>query len=232
MTQRYINNSIYGVDSFLRGDSWIFRLKINDYELVIFIWNLGLLIVPWLMSTLLRHIWRRTHFDGIPYKLLGMIVFFLWLLFIPNTAYVMTEVRHLLDYCPRDSAFQVCEQNAWMSLFFFIYALFGWIFFVYLTDQMRSLIEEIFNHLVGAVFVAALIPSISMALGLLFGLINRWNSWEFFIYPAEVAATIPAYFQDPVSFANWLTFSIFLYILYFWGHWLLKDRFREKYPLR
>jgi uncharacterized membrane protein len=222
--QRYINNSIYGVDSFLQSDNWIFSLKINNYELVMFLWNMGLMVVPWLMTTLLRQIWRRTHFHGIPCKLLGMIVFFIWLLFIPNTAYVMTEVRHLLDYCPRDSAFQVCEQNAWMSLFFFIYALFGWVFFVCLTDQMRYLLEDIFNQLVGVVFVAALMPV--MALGLLFGLINRWNSWEFFIYPDEVAATIPAYFQDPVYFANWLIFSIFLYFLYFGGRWLLKDRFR------
>lgn len=224
MISRYINNSMYSVDNFFKDDRWLFRLKVNNYQIMTLVWNIGLMFVPWLAALFLYRLWRRTGFRKARYKLLASVVFLLWLLFIPNTAYVMSEVRHLLNYCPPNSAFQVCEQNAWMSLFFYIYASLGWIFYVYLLTQMQTLARLVFNKLAGFLFIIALIPAIS--LGFLLGLLNRWNSWEFFIYPKDFFATIPIYWTDRVYFTNWLFFTIFLYILYWGGQWLFKDRFK------
>jgi uncharacterized membrane protein len=111
-----------------------------------------------------------------------------------------------------------------MSIFFFIYASLGWVFFVFLVNQMRGLISEIWNRLVGWLFVIVLIPLVS--LGLLVGLLNRWNSWEFFLYPASFLKTLPIYWQDQLYFTNWLYFTIFLYVLYGGGQWLFKERFK------
>ena len=224
MIQRYINTSLYSVDNFFQQDRWFYRLKINNYQIVSILWNLGLMFVPWLSVKLLAIWWHKTHFHKIGHKLVALALFLIWLLFIPNTAYVISEVRHLIDYCPRDSEFQVCEKNAWMSIFFFTYSLIGWIFFVYLTTQMRNLIELIWSKMIGYLFVLILMPV--MALGFLLGLLNRWNSWEFFIYPKQFFQTLPVYWQDEVYFTNWLIFTIFLYILYFGGQWLFKDRIK------
>lgn len=223
MISRYINKSIYSVDNFFQNDRWFFRLKVNNYQIVTIIWNIGLMIVPWLAAIFLYRIWSKTGFRSLTDKLLGLAVFFVWLLFIPNTAYVMSEVRHLLDYCPPESAFQVCEENAWMSLFFFIYASVGWVFYVYLLNQMQTLVRLVFNKIVSTLFIIALVPIV--ALGFLLGLLNRWNSWEFFIYPKDFFMTIPVYWSDPVYFTNWLFFTIFLYVLYWGGQWLFKERF-------
>lgn len=222
MISRYINKSIYNVDTFFQDDRWLFRLKVNDYQIVTILWNIGLMLVPLAAAMFLQRLWRRTGFRRPAQKLLALLVFFLWLLFIPNTAYVMSEVRHLLDYCPRNSAFQVCEDNAWMSLFFFTYSVVGWVFYVYLLVQMQTLFRAVFNKLTSLIFILALIPLI--ALGFLLGLLNRWNSWEFFIYPGDFFTTIPAYWNEPLYFTNWLIFTIFLYVLYWGGQWLFKDR--------
>lgn len=223
MIQRYINNSIYSVDNFFQSDRWFYRLKVNNYQIVTIIWNLALMIVPWVAALLLINLWRRTRFHGWWTKLVAATLFFMWLLFIPNTAYVMSEVRHLMDYCPRSAQFQVCESNAWMSIFFFTYAAFGWVFFVYLVTQMRRLVEEIWNRLAGWLFVVALMPI--MSLGLLVGLLNRWNSWEFFIYPLDFFKTTAVYWREEAYFTNWLFFTIFLYALYFGGVKVFKERF-------
>ncbi len=171
MNQQYINTAESNVDGFIQRGNWFFNLKINHYEIVMILWNMALVLVPWLMAVLLRRIWQRTRFQGFQYKLSGVFVFLIWLLFIPNSAYMITEVRHLLDYCPRDAAFQICEEDAWIPLFFFAYALFGWVSFVCLTDQMRSLLEDMYNRTAGTVFVIVLMPV--MALGVLLGLFNR-----------------------------------------------------------
>lgn len=223
MISRYINKSIYSVDNFFQDDRWFFRLKVNNYQIVTILWNIGLMIVPWLAALFLYRLWRRTGFRTLAHKSLGLSVFALWLLFIPNTAYVMSEVRHLLDYCPADSAFQVCEQNAWMSLFFFIYSCIGWVFYVYLLNQMQALVRLVFNKAASVIFIIGLVPVV--ALGFLLGLLNRWNSWEFFIYPKDFFQTIPVYWSDPAYFTNWLFFTIFLYVLYWGGQWLFKERF-------
>lgn len=223
MILRYINTSIYSVDNFFLDDRWLFRLKVNDYQAVTIIWNIALMAIPWLLAVYLFSLWRKTGFRRFSHKLLGGMVFAVWLLFIPNTAYVMSEVRHLMDYCPRNSSFQVCEENAWMSLFFFVYAVIGWVFYVYLLGQMQLLIKQIWNRAVSHFFIIFLVPVI--ALGFLLGLLNRWNSWEFFIYPRDFFATIPAYWQEPSYFKNWLLFTIFLYLLYWGGRKLFKERF-------
>lgn len=223
MIQRYINNSIYNVDNFFKQDRWLFKLKVNDYQVVTIAWNIMLVFVPWVAATALRKLYLRTGLRRPINKLLALVIFFVWLLFIPNTAYIISEVRHLLDYCPRNAQFQVCEKNAWMSIFFFTYSAIGWIFFVYLLSQMESLLRMMYGKVFSRVFSFIMIPLIS--LGFLLGLVNRWNSWEFFIYPKQFFSTIPVYWTDPIYFTNWLIFTIFLYILYWGGQWLFKERF-------
>jgi uncharacterized membrane protein len=155
-------------------------------------------------------------------KIFVFILWFFWLLFIPNTAYVMSEVRHLINYCPTDSPFQVCEKNSWMILFFFTYSLIGWAAYVLLLNQMKRLVGYVFGNFVSIIYTLVSIPVIS--LGFLMGLIHRWNSWEIFIYPANFYNNLSIYWIDSQHFTNWLIFTTFLYILYIAGCFLFKER--------
>jgi len=218
---RYINDSIYGTDNFFQGNNWFYQIKIGDYQLATVFFNLFLILIPLAIYALLIRYWRRTRFIKPAQKILAGLAFFFWLIFIPNTAYVISEVRHLLNYCPTAAAFKVCEQGAWVILFFFTYATIGLISYYYLLAAMRRLIENIFGKKIAQVFVIAVIPTI--ALGMLLGLLNRWNSWELFIYPLDLFNTLITYISYPQNFYNWLIFSGFLYLFYFGGNYLFKD---------
>ncbi|KKR20425.1 MAG: hypothetical protein UT48_C0018G0018 [Parcubacteria group bacterium GW2011_GWE2_39_37] len=220
--ERYINSSKYSVDNFFQDDRWLYHLKINNYQVVTIIWNLFLIIVPFVICYLLIKYWQKNGFRTIGQKLMAFLLFFFWLLFIPNTAYIISEVRHLIDYCPRESKFQVCEQNAWMSLFFFTYSAIGWVTFVLLINQMKSLIKNVFGKIVANLFILVIIPVI--ALGFLIGLLNRWNSWELFIYPVALYKNLMLYFTVSGNLANLIIFSAFLYLLYYSGNYLFKNR--------
>jgi uncharacterized membrane protein len=179
-------------------------------------------LVPLAIYLLLAWYWRRTRFIRPAEKILAGAAFFIWLIFIPNTAYVISEVRHLLNYCPQTAAFKVCEQGAWVILFFFTYATIGLVSFFYLLTAMRGLIKNIFGNRIAQVFIIIVIPVI--ALGMLLGLLNRWNSWELFIYPLDLFNTLISYISYRENLLNWLIFTVFLYLFYFGGKYLFIDR--------
>lgn len=103
-------------------------------------------------------------------------------------------------------------------MFFFSYSVIGWVAFVYLINQMKILVNEIWGKLAVKIYIWLIAPIVS--LGVLLGLINRWNSWEALIYPIAIAKDALKYFTDFVYFKNWIIFTIFLYILYFTGNYL------------
>lgn len=219
----YINKSIYSVDQWFTDDRWLFRLKINNYQVVTIFWNLFLAALPFLFGYLLITYWQKTGLRKWNQKIIGVLIWLVWLLFLPNTAYVISDVRHLLDYCPRDTQFRVCEEGAWMPVFFFTYGLIGWISFVYAMTQMKMFIARAFNRFLSHIYLVVMMPI--MALGLLLGLVNRFNSWDAFTNVHDLWQVILTYWTDSQSFTNLVILSILLYILYGIGYFGLKDRF-------
>lgn len=200
-------------------------LSINGYPIFTIFWNIFLLFIPFFLALYLEKNFKNSGFKKFFQKIIAIIVGFLWLLFIPNTAYIITDVRHLLNYCPM-SFYRVCPENAWMIMFFFVYAYIGWVAFVILLNQMRRLVGAIWNKTAGTIYIFIIIPFISI--GALIGLIDRWNSWEFLICPLGIFRSIIIYFSDIIYFRNWLIFTIGLYILYFSGDFLLRSRFSSR----
>lgn len=201
-------------------DLWPDFLFINQYPVVGIFWNVFLLLIPFFIFLFLARYYSKTHFQKIQQKAFALFLFLLWVLFIPNAAYIMTDARHIIGYCEIYNFYRICLENAWMIIFFFSYALLGWIGFVILLRQMRDFVEKVFTKKIGLFFILSIIPMIS--LGVLLGLINRWNSWELFINPLGIFTSIKIYFTDFVYFKNFLIFTLNFYILYFVGEKLFK----------
>ncbi|MFH0892007.1 MAG: DUF1361 domain-containing protein [Candidatus Falkowbacteria bacterium] len=176
-----------------------------------------MLIVPLLAYLALRRFWEKYGFGGIYKKIIAGILFLIWLLFMPNAAYVITDIKHLFSGCGLNY-YQICPESVWTIFFLFAYASFGWVAFVLLLDSMKNLIEKFAGGKTAVFFVFAVIPLLS--LGILLGLIERWNSWDFFVSPGIIFAHIWAYGTDLNRFLNWLLTAVFLYILYFGGNYL------------
>ncbi|MFH0951256.1 MAG: DUF1361 domain-containing protein [bacterium] len=222
MNKLEFNQSKGSLDYFFQNHtSWLSELSINDYPVVMIFWNLFLIIIPWLLCGGLQQYWRQTKFKTWYHKLGALSLAGLWLLFIPNTAYIITDVRHVVSACSVISDHHVCLQDAWTIAIFFTYAIIGWLAFVWLIKQMRQLIKKIWKEQGAQIYVGIIIPLV--ALGVLLGLLNRWNSWEIFGHPLALIQTMALYFTNFAYFGNWLIFSLFLYILYGLGSLVLKE---------
>jgi uncharacterized membrane protein len=200
---------------------WLSNIKINEYDIATVLMNLSLAIVPFLLVYFLNFLWVKDNIFRKGQKFFySFFAFFLWFIFVPNTAYIMTDMRHINNFCPKNY-YNVCIENSWMILFFFSYSLVGWILFVYSLKQMHNLLQKIKNNFLSRYFILIIIPFI--AFGVMIGLIDRYNTWNIFLSPVIFFKDGLKYFTNEVYFLNYIIVTFFLYILYFTGNYLFKD---------
>jgi uncharacterized membrane protein len=220
MNLNYINQSIYSIDYIFTKYGLNDFLTVNGYPLLTVIWNIALLAVPFFAVKLLEKYYRKTGFKKIENKILAGVIIFFWLIFMPNAAYIISDSRHISNFCFNSSLYRVCPENAYLIILFFSYASIGLAAYIYLLNQMRNFLAALWNKRKANIFIFSSIPLIS--LGLLLGLFNRWNSWEIFISPIKILKTSGDYFSDPVYFKDWLIFTVFLAVLYMGGNIVIK----------
>jgi uncharacterized membrane protein len=197
---------------------------INDYPFLMMVWDIILAIVPFFFFLLLHDLWEKTALKKYPQKILAVVIGFFWFIFLPNAAYLIVGVRHLLNFCPADSANSVCVAGTWQIMIFFIYGLLGWIFFAVLLARMRRLLAKIFSAKFSRWAVIVIIPFVS--LGVLSGLTERFNSWDVFYRPLAILQNLLRYMTDWEYFRNFLVFSVGLYILYYSGEFFFGKRIK------
>ncbi len=205
----FINHSLYRPEVFLRCFS-LSDWQINDYPVVMILWNILLGVAAVLLTYTLVKRLERTSGSLI---ILGAITL-AWLVVMPNAAYLMTDIRHIIGYCPPNSYGNVCLSNAWMSMFFFLFGATGWLSFIWSVRPIHTVITR-FSKSLGWWFIIIIIPL--CALGVLLGLIHRWNSWEIITDPVGIIATISYYLVDLTYLKNWFMMSALLYLLYITG---------------
>jgi uncharacterized membrane protein len=194
------------------------QLSINDYPVYTFFWNLFLLIIPFFLVKILIGHQQAIGIKKVYQKIFTYTIVLIWLVFIPNTAYIITDIRHINNICFLNSD-KICVTNTWMIIVFFTYALIGWVSFVYLLNQMKYFLK-IYTKKDVKIFIWLIIPFISI--GVMLGLLERWNSWEVITHPLLIVYDIRKYFYIKIYFINWIIFTFFLYLLYFCGDYLFK----------
>lgn len=214
------------VSDFTFFENKIFDLIIiGGYPALMIFWNFALLIIPFIIAKKISYYQKNNKFSKNIYKIFGVFLFFVWLIFIPNSAYIITDVRHVVGSCGNFNWYRVCPEKSWVLLFFFTYALAGWLFFVLLIKQMKDNILNLFGKSIKNLFILLLMPFVS--LGVLLGLINRWNSWEVFTNPLKILYSISVYFTDPIFFKNWFFSTLFLFILFFIGNFFIRSEIQK-----
>ena len=215
----------WSIENLFAMDNWFFNLRINNYQIVTVLWNLLLLVVPYLICSYLDFLVIKSKYSKIFKYIIGIIGAFIWLLFIPNTAYVITDIRHIASECLLTTLNRVCIESSWLIPIFFAYSLVGWVAFVYLLRQAKDLFGKIFGEKWSRYFIVFLMPVIS--LGLLLGLVQRLNSWEAILFPIEILKIAKVYITEAIYVLNWLTYTVFLYILYYAGDHLFKKEIKN-----
>ncbi|MBI1342953.1 MAG: DUF1361 domain-containing protein [Terrimonas sp.] len=166
-------------------------------------WNLFLACIPYAITQ-----WVSNHPRWIENRYRFILVFFLWLLFIPNAFYIITDLFHLgqSTEAPRWYDLAVIFSFAWNGI------LMG-ILSVRRMEKIFSIIAPFFN---GLFFV---LPVMWLnALGIYIGRYLRYNSWDVFSNPIRLTGDILYLIHHPLrNIKEWGMigcFTLLMVILY------------------
>tara|TARA_A100000171_G_C2106678_1_gene132677 strand:+ start:205 stop:870 length:666 start_codon:yes stop_codon:yes gene_type:complete len=177
------------------------RLKItHSFFLLFLVWNLFLAMLPFCISFYLQ---QQENLKK--WQLLGWS--FLWLLFLPNAPYIVTDLIHLKL---NDGLIVLVDFVVITS-----FAIAGLLFYLTSVRDMEVLFQRNFSKKLKTIFFTML-PFLC-GFGIYLGRFLRFNSWDIIQDPASLVVTVAKIIIFPAS--NWfawavtLGFGFFLWIL-------------------
>ncbi len=172
-------------------------LKSDGLSYIFLAWNLFLALIPWWISNYLKQK-ESLQLKHIP-------LFGIWLLFIPNSPYILTDLFHLRPrpYLP-----------LWFDLVLVLsFALIGMIVFFKSLKDMLSILKSYVSPMLFTLLTPIVFWLISF--GLYLGRYLRFNSWNVVNHPFQLMRqSFDILFEkDTIGFT--LIFSVFMWFLYY-----------------
>jgi uncharacterized membrane protein len=162
------------------------------------IWNLFLAWIPFGLAIL---IYDRHRAGTRPLRLLPLAA--LWLLFLPNAPYIVTDFKHLVPspVVPLWVDIVVIAAPAWTGMLLGFLSLY--------------LVQSVVRDLAGArVAWAAAVGVLGLAsFGIYLGRVLRWNSWDVLAHP-RLVFDLDGVFVDPRAIGMTVLLSGFLTLSY------------------
>ncbi|MCC4213903.1 DUF1361 domain-containing protein [Leeuwenhoekiella parthenopeia] len=193
----------------------VFRIKTtHDYFGLFLVWNLFLAFIP------LGIAWYAEAQERLEKQKLQLFTALaVWLLFLPNAPYVITDLIHL-SYSPED---WLWYDLVTISVFALLSLYFG---FESIRVWRKLLATQIAAKWVNLATVAVLILC---GFGIYLGRFIRFNSWDVVTNPLELLYTIAQYLINPIqNHRVWiftLSFGLLLNAGYFsFQFWLTKKQ--------
>jgi uncharacterized membrane protein len=177
------------------------RIKLtNTIFLYFLVWNLFLAFIPYFFTSYLK-----TLISIEKSKIKTLSILFLWLLFLPNSFYILTDLVHLS---------QSNNHLFWYDLVVISsYALVGF------TLGIVSLIE--FEYIIKT-FTSPLLTHFIMpvicflcGIGIYLGRILRYNSWDIMSNPLELFHSLLISLTTVHALLFSLYFGVYIYFFYF-----------------
>ena len=186
------------------------------------LWNLFLAVVPVALAFVIaRGVRRERQTTGTVQWLLWGPLAAVWLLFLPNSCYLLTEWRHYLETLTRSQLFADAHHGGdgridffFITGFYLVYSGAGLLAFFLAVWPLDRLTRPRLGRL-GAVLRPLIFPlcSLGVYLGLMRG---RFNSWDLVSGSrvADLLATTAQIFQRPMLIALILLFGAVLWLFY------------------
>jgi uncharacterized membrane protein len=163
------------------------------------VWNLFLAWLPLLFITLLYKLLRAYPWSG--WQGVGLTL--LWLIFLPNSFYIVSDFIHLGDIGQLDVLSD--------AVMFLLFALSGLMLgFVSLYMVHRLLLKRL-SRKSAHVIVAIVLLLCSYAVYL--GRDLRWNSWDAVLHPAGVLFDLSDPFLSPGTHHDAFTTTLMFFVL-------------------
>jgi uncharacterized membrane protein len=168
------------------------------------VWNLFLAITPIAFIFLAKKLHDNFGFQKLSMKTLIIGLMTTWLLFFPNSPYIITDLMHL-SHLPK--------HLLWFdSVGIFITALTGLVVGLYSMYNFQLLSEKLFGNTTAWFLVFA--STVLSGFGLYLGRFARFNSWDLFSNPIHLLRQSLIETSNPLAIQTTLVFSIVLIGLY------------------
>jgi uncharacterized membrane protein len=160
--------------------------------------NLALGLIPLLLAVWLRYVLKTHKWNS----WLPLVLTFLWILFLPNSFYIVSDFIHLAE-TPR---VDITQDIVMLAQFSFTGMAFG---FIGMFMVHREFIKRAGERWAGVV-AALLLFLCSFAIYL--GRDLRWNSWDIVTQPVALLADISRHIFNPFAYpeAFIITWSFFI----------------------
>lgn len=168
---------------------------------VVLVWNLFLAWVPYGIGRCIGRLAARTP-SGTGLLVVPTLV---WLLFLPNAPYVVTDFVHLARFPPL----------LWLpaGLFILGFAVVALLLGAFTLYDVHGVVQQRLGRSWGWAF--ALTVCLLSGLGVWMGRVLRWNSWDALHSPVVVLErTLERLFSDPLAQAFALGYGGLLFLLY------------------
>lgn len=143
-------------------------------------WNLFLAFLPWLISSLIiiKNLNKRIYL---------IILMLFWLIFFPNSPYILTDLFHLNKYGSAPIWFDlvVILAFAWTGL------MYGFISLMDIEVLLRKYISKKWIYITTILFLFI------SSFGIYLGRYLRWNSWDVVSNPVGLSSDILDRFVNP-----------------------------------
>jgi uncharacterized membrane protein len=170
---------------------------------VFLLWNLFLAFIPFAIS---QWLFKNIAVAGNKLKLTAIILG--WLLFIPNSFYILTDLFHLGQFSSAPKWFDL--------LLIFSFAWNGLLLGTLSLRKMELVVQAASGRKVSLVFVFAVM--VLIAFGIYVGRFLRYNSWDVIVQPfalfEEIAAMIGHPFHNKMEWGMILCYALFMSLLY------------------
>ena len=171
--------------------------------LVFLVWNLFLAFIPYVISR-----WMQQNIGWKDNRLMFCILFIVWLLFIPNSFYIITDLFHLGSFA---------HIPLWYELAMILsFAWNGVLLGIVSIRQMEKMIGRYLANKTELFFVYPLM--FLNALGVYIGRYLRFNSWDIITNPFHLTRDIVNLAIHPVQnrydWAMVICYSIFMTLMY------------------
>lgn len=177
----------------------LLRVKITlSFYMLFLIWNLFLALLPYAISAFIK----KKKMPLRSYR--SFAVYALWLLFLPNSFYLLTDFIHLH------------HQNWLQFLFDFImllsFTMAGFYSGILSVYAIHGIIRKQFSVRTTALLIGAI--CILSAFGIYLGRMQRFNSWDILSDPAGLFTSILENFHKPSAVCITAALSVVIYLSY------------------
>ena len=181
------------------------------------LWNVFLAVIPVIFAQLIvmlaiRH--NKNVLDWALITVLGIV----WLAFLPNTCYLITEWRHFLTQLDIENLYVRAHLSSFITVWlmtytalYFCYSGIGMIAFTLAIRPLARMLKE-----KGVItWIPGIILFTMLSIGVYLGLVHRYNSWDLLNRPSEILSSITTIANRPILTSLVIVFAAFLWLSYF-----------------